>query len=255
MNYQGLVSRNSGVISRTLQSKIKKTKILFAGCGLGSVIAESCVRLGFTDFVLIDGDKVEFSNLNRQKYFIDQIGCHKAAALSKNLRKINRNIQIRTINEYICRENIKRIFDIVKMVDFVVNTLDFDEFFFKMNDSATKFNKTVFFPLNVGYAGFLMMFNNKSKSLDQMLNCDIPPKNEVDFYISLYKNVKGITFDNSLGRVITDLIRHRKLMGYDSQIQVGANQSSSLVVSSMINVISRRRVKYCPYAYLNTPYI
>lgn len=75
--------------------KIEKTKICIAGCGgLGSNVAQLLVRSGFKKFLLIDCDRVEESNLNRQFYFLNQVGDMKAEALNDNLKKIRDDISI-----------------------------------------------------------------------------------------------------------------------------------------------------------------
>lgn len=97
--YPELTSRNYSYISPQTQAKLKQLKVAFLGTGLSSLIAESCVRLGLTQFYLQDGDKVELSNLNRQAFNTDQIGSYKAEALKANLLKINPFCQVRTQTE------------------------------------------------------------------------------------------------------------------------------------------------------------
>lgn len=57
--------------------------------GLGSNIAVALTRLGVGHLYLYDFDKVELSNLNRQYYFLGDIGKYKAEALVTHLRQIN----------------------------------------------------------------------------------------------------------------------------------------------------------------------
>ena len=56
--------------------------------GLGSNIAVALTRLGIAQLYLYDFDRVELSNLNRQYYFLDDIGHYKADALVKHLLRI-----------------------------------------------------------------------------------------------------------------------------------------------------------------------
>ena len=62
-------------------------KIGIAGVGgIGSNVALNLVRSGVMQLKLIDFDRVEPGNLNRQFYFADQIGLFKVEALKINLR-------------------------------------------------------------------------------------------------------------------------------------------------------------------------
>ena len=73
----------------TLQAKFAKSTVAICGLGgLGSNIAVSLARAGIGRLILIDFDKVDLSNLHRQQYKADQIGCHKTEALRENLQEI-----------------------------------------------------------------------------------------------------------------------------------------------------------------------
>ena len=52
-------------------------------------MAVALARMGVGRLVLVDFDVVEPSNLNRQQYFVDQLGQSKAVALGENLKRIN----------------------------------------------------------------------------------------------------------------------------------------------------------------------
>ena len=64
---------------------------------------------------------VEPSNLNRQQYFIDQLGQPKAAALEANLRRINPYVQYETHCVRITPDNIDELFG---EVDVLVEAFD-----------------------------------------------------------------------------------------------------------------------------------
>ena len=69
---------------------LHKARVAVVGLGgLGSNIAVALTRLGVGHLYLYDFDKVELSNLNRQYYFLDDIGKYKADALVAHLRQIN----------------------------------------------------------------------------------------------------------------------------------------------------------------------
>lgn len=82
-----------------------------AGCGgLGSNCAMHLVRSGFRKFVLVDYDRVEFSNLNRQAFTRDQVGRFKAEALAANMRAVNPDLEIGVHIERVDVTLVKRVF-------------------------------------------------------------------------------------------------------------------------------------------------
>ncbi len=82
-----------------------------AGCGgIGSNCASNLVRSGFTKFRIVDFDVVEKSNLNRQFFFLDQIGIAKVNALEVNLKRINPEIEIDAIQQRLTRLNAAKVF-------------------------------------------------------------------------------------------------------------------------------------------------
>ena len=91
--------------------QFQKFTIGIAGCGgLGSNAAVALTRAGIGELVLVDFDRVEVSNLNRQYYFQSDIGKFKVEALSDHLRAINTEIQIEAINSKISRSDVVDLF-------------------------------------------------------------------------------------------------------------------------------------------------
>lgn len=70
------------------------------GCGsVGSTIAELLTRLGVSDFVLYDFDKVEPHNLANQMFLIEDIKRPKVEATVDIIRSINKEVAIQTFPE------------------------------------------------------------------------------------------------------------------------------------------------------------
>lgn len=83
--YNTLVERHG----EDLQKKISSAKVAVCGLGgLGSNIAIALARAGVGQLHIIDFDRVDISNLNRQQYFAEQVGLYKTEALSENLHRI-----------------------------------------------------------------------------------------------------------------------------------------------------------------------
>jgi sulfur carrier protein ThiS adenylyltransferase len=105
--------------------KFKNAKIGIAGLGgLGSNVAVSLTRIGIGKLVLVDFDKVDKSNLNRQQYFLRHIGMYKTEALKEILQDINPDIELETRNVFVNQGNIEELF---KDVDIVVEAFDKSE--------------------------------------------------------------------------------------------------------------------------------
>ena len=80
-------------LSREQIDRIQSKQIGIAGAGgLGSNVAAMLARSGFRKFVVMDFDTVEPANLNRQFFFLEDVGKPKAGALAARLRSINPNI-------------------------------------------------------------------------------------------------------------------------------------------------------------------
>ncbi|MDD5459427.1 MAG: sulfur carrier protein ThiS adenylyltransferase ThiF [Phycisphaerae bacterium] len=93
------------------QEKLKNATVGIAGLGgLGSVVAVALARASVGRLIIADFDKVDQSNLNRQHYFVDQIGQPKVAALTENLRRINPNVEITGFDGRLTADNIREIF-------------------------------------------------------------------------------------------------------------------------------------------------
>ena len=88
-------------------TKILSDKHFFiAGAGgLGSNVAMMLVRAGVINITIVDFDKIEEANINRQFYFRNQIGQIKVEALKDNLLRINPDINLKTIQAKITTEN------------------------------------------------------------------------------------------------------------------------------------------------------
>lgn len=78
------------------QKKLEGSTIAVCGLGgLGSNIAAALTRAGVGRLLLIDFDRVDLSNLNRQQYKASQIGQYKTEALAENLWEIMPYIDLR----------------------------------------------------------------------------------------------------------------------------------------------------------------
>ncbi|MGL4773545.1 MAG: sulfur carrier protein ThiS adenylyltransferase ThiF [Clostridium sp.] len=89
---------------------LKKSKIAVAGSGgLGSNITLSLARIGVGEISIFDFDVVEASNLNRQQYFVEDIGKGKVQALKDLISRVNPFVKINAHHVYLDQSNIKEL--------------------------------------------------------------------------------------------------------------------------------------------------
>lgn len=78
--------------------------------GLGSNLAYLLTKAGFPYLKVVDFDRVERSNLNRQFYFPHQVGMLKVEALKLNLLIVNPHLHFEAIDAKVDRHNALSIF-------------------------------------------------------------------------------------------------------------------------------------------------
>ena len=124
-------------IGETGQEKLKKARVVIAGNGgLGSPISLYLAAAGVGTLCVIDDDKVELSNLNRQILHWDKdIGKEKTKSAHDKLTKLNKNINIETINATFDKTNV---FTLVAGCDVIVDAMDNMPTRYLLNKAAIK---------------------------------------------------------------------------------------------------------------------
>ena len=106
--YEGLKTH----FSTEQMHRLASVRVGIAGAGgLGSNVAVHLVRSGIRRLVVADFDRVAPSNLNRQFYFADQVGMKKIEALEVNLRRIDPDLDLKTVDLRLTADNVGRIFE------------------------------------------------------------------------------------------------------------------------------------------------
>jgi len=105
------------------QEKLKRAKVVVAGCGgLGSPLSVYLAAAGVGTIRLIDHDKVELSNLNRQILHWDKdIGRGKVKSAAEKLKQLNKGVNIEAIDETINEANISKL---IGGCDLIVDAMD-----------------------------------------------------------------------------------------------------------------------------------
>lgn len=105
-----------------IQKKIKASSVAILGLGgLGSAVAGAMAKIGIGKMLLSDYDVVEPSNLNRQHYFVDQIGMQKTDALRDNLLRMNPSVSLELVEKQLTEPDLP---DLFKEVDVLIECFD-----------------------------------------------------------------------------------------------------------------------------------
>lgn len=119
-----MFDRLIALIDESNYNKIKQQKILLVGVGgVGSYALETLVRNGFTNITIIDYDKIDITNLNRQLITNNQnIGHSKVIAGILRSKSINPDILINGIENKLTETNIEEI--LALNFDYVIDACD-----------------------------------------------------------------------------------------------------------------------------------
>ncbi len=100
------------------QEKIKKSSVILIGCGgLGTSAAQYLTMTGIGRIKIVDPEKVELSNLNRQTLLLEEdIGIKKTEAIIKTLKKINPCAKLDIVNTKVQKNNIDQLLGNYKIV-------------------------------------------------------------------------------------------------------------------------------------------
>ncbi|WP_350342892.1 HesA/MoeB/ThiF family protein [Proteinivorax tanatarense] len=115
--------KNMNMLSQKENDSLKRYKICVVGCGgLGGHIIEMLVRLGVGHVTVVDYDRFDETNLNRQLLSdVKSLGNLKSQAAKARAQLVNSDVKVVPINEKLSDDNGERI---LKGHDIVIDALD-----------------------------------------------------------------------------------------------------------------------------------
>ena len=116
-------SRTELLIGKDGVEKLKNSKVCVFGIGgVGSYVVEGLVRSGIGNFILVDSDKVDITNLNRQIIATTKtVGESKVQVAKKRILEINPEANVEVYEEFFMPDS-KDVFD--NTVDYVIDCVD-----------------------------------------------------------------------------------------------------------------------------------
>lgn len=250
-SYDLLTLRNIDYIPAELQEKIRNTVLLIAGCGIGSSLAETAVRLGFENFILADADEVSAHNLNRQCYVAADIGKPKVEGLANRLRAINPSVSVELFNQYLNAETVP---DIVARADIVFDTIDFLDLsgIVALHDECQKQKKPVVTALAIGWgAGCVYFPPNADVSFRQLFGLDEEGSVENELYsekfavvVERLQQVLDPVVFNAVAKALTVMEDGKPCPA--SQVSPGAFSVGALAGTLIVRILAGQEVKPAP---------
>ena len=124
------------------QEKILNAKVVLVGAGgLGSPVGYYLAAAGVGTIGVIDNDRVEISNLQRQiAHNTSRLGVLKADSAKETYETLNHDVKVVTHKERLTSKNIK---DIIKDYDIVVDGSDNFPTRYLVNDACVMLKKTL----------------------------------------------------------------------------------------------------------------
>ncbi len=101
----------------------KKCVLVLGIGGVGCYVAESLVRSGIGNIIIVDHDKIDTTNINRQLIALTStIGKKKVDVLESRIKEINPNCNVIKIDKYIDENNYLELF--LNKIDFLADCCD-----------------------------------------------------------------------------------------------------------------------------------
>lgn len=116
-------SREALLIGKENVEKLNKAKVAVFGLGgVGSYVVEGLARAGVGNFILVDHDKVDITNINRQIIATTRtVGEYKVEVAKNRILEINPEANVETCQKFFMPES-KDLFD--SSVNYVVDCVD-----------------------------------------------------------------------------------------------------------------------------------
>ncbi len=155
------------------QEKLKQATVLIIGLGgLGCPAALYLAAAGIGKLILVDGDTVETSNLQRQiMYKANHVGQGKSASAEKSLYGLNSLVDVQAINQDVNASNITAL---VAKADVVLDCTDNFATRHLINQSCFTQGKTLISGAAIRGEGQFMVFDFANDKSCPCYNCVFP---------------------------------------------------------------------------------
>jgi len=153
------------------QLKLRNARVLVVGAGgLGSPVLFYLVAAGVGSIRIVDSDKVELCNLNRQiLHWETDLGKWKTASAEEKLKCLNSKVHIDAVNKSLTKDNARSL---VRDVDLVIDALDTVEARQTLNEACVAEKKPL---IHGAIEGFYGQVTTVIPEETPCLRCILPP--------------------------------------------------------------------------------
>ena len=218
--------------SNNLDNIINKTVMIIGLGGVGGYTVESLVRCGIKNIIIIDYDKIDITNKNRQIIALDStIGMKKTEAFKNRIKDINNECNVKVIDMFLEVKDVSSI--ITSDIDYVVDACD--TISVKMEIIKTCLDKNIKF---ISCMGTGKRFNPSLLEITDIRKTNNDP---------IAKIIRKFVRDNRINKKIPVVCSKEVPIKIDSN-KIGSNSfvpatAGLLITSYIINDIIKEGVK------------
>lgn len=138
------------LIGKENLEKLKKSKVIIYGIGgVGSFVCEALARAGIENLILVDYDKIEITNLNRQIHALHStIGEQKTEAMKNRILDINPKAKVETYNNKETKEKEEELIN--ETINYVIDCVDTLTTKLKLIETAKRKNIPIISSMGTG---------------------------------------------------------------------------------------------------------
>ena len=200
------------------QRKLVEAKVLVVGLGgIGSTVLQYLAAAGIGKIGIVDHDKIEISNLNRQMLFnINDIGKYKVHRAKNVISKMNNKIKIKIFKKKLTKVNAESI---IKNFDIICDGTDNFETRYLINDECKKMKKILISAAISKFDGHLYKFNFRKKT--SCYRCFMPDKPVLEKNCEtegIFSPVAGILGSLQANEVLKSILGLKN--GLDNQMMI-----------------------------------
>lgn len=146
---EDMFSRTELLIGKENVGKLKQAKVAIFGIGgVGSYVVEALARVGIGNFILVDKDKIDITNINRQIIATTKnVGRDKVEVSKERILEINPDANVVTYKQFYMPDNK---IELTKDVSYIVDAIDTVSAKIALVEEADKLNIPIISSMGTG---------------------------------------------------------------------------------------------------------